>query len=197
MTDGLMLDFLEKHKLGLWFDDNACLDYYDDLQKYASDIASSTLLLMNFIHSIKYGDCTSIRACHKIYALFFLASGGNSSKYSPSIMNMLLDYESLSEKEKVLVDIFSSVNCYGVDGCGVPADMVCEWGVKQVKGLESRFASNYGVSLAERAIRTSNVTVKIKDNLFDSMLCENLKSTPGHSSKFIKDWAVEQIRYTK
>ena len=94
----------------------------------------------------------------------------------------------------MLVNIFSSINCYGQEGCGVPADMVCEWGVKETKKLESRFAGNYGVSLAERALMTSNVTVHIKEKFLDSMLSENLKSTPGHSTKFVKDGAHKAIR---
>ena len=53
-TEILMSEFLDTHKLSLWYDQSFDGQYLDDLQKYACDMASSTLLLMNFIHSIRY-----------------------------------------------------------------------------------------------------------------------------------------------
>ena len=98
---------------------------------------------MIFDHAIKFGDALCIRACHKIFAVFFYAHKGNSSKYSPSLMNSLLDYEASSEKERMMIDLFSSINCYGKNGLGVPADMVNEWAVKSVKSVYEKHATNY------------------------------------------------------
>ena len=78
-------------------------------------------------------------------------------------MGNLIDYETASSQEKLLLDLYSSINCHGEEGGGVPGDMVCEWGVRAVKGLTQRFSANCEFTLAQRTIRTSNVTeMKIK-----------------------------------
>ena len=59
--------------------------------------------------------------------MFFYAHDGGNSRYSPSIMNTLVDYDSASQREKFLIDLYASINCYGKAGAGVSADMVCEW----------------------------------------------------------------------
>ena len=72
--------------------------------------------------------------------------------------------------------------------------MICEWGVKSVKALESRFAGNYEVTLAERATREFNVKNNIKENFLESLLCENLIETGSHSAQKIKEEDKEEIR---
>ena len=62
-------------------------------------------------------------------------------------MNSLLDYKASSERERMMIDLFSSINCYGKSGLGVPADMVNEWAVKSVKSVYDKHASNYEASL--------------------------------------------------
>ena len=193
----LILTFLDEHALDLWYKPTKTYGNTDDLQKYAIEVSSISLLLMIFIHSIKYGDITSIRACHKIFSIFFFAMDGNSSNYSPSLMNQLIDYHGASLKEKSIIDLFSSINCYGSEGCGVAADMVCEWGVKEVKKYERKVASNIEVTLMERKIKSSNVISNIKDDFLDSILCPELKSSSGHSSRIIKEQDIEDIRYSR
>ena len=63
----MMLDFLRDHKISLWFSptEQSSVEYFDDLQKYSSDLASRSLLLMIFRHAIKYGDPVCIRACQR------------------------------------------------------------------------------------------------------------------------------------
>ena len=191
-----MLQFLIKHEMYLWYSSNDSPQYMDDLHKYASDISSSTLLLLIFIHAIKYGDTTCIRACHKVFSVFFFSSDGNASKYAPSIMYQLLDYDAASSKERNLIDMFSSINCYGTEGSGVSADLVCEWGVKEIKKTEIKLASNIEVTLLERATKSSNVISSVKDNFLDSILSSNLKSSAGHSSRIIKEEDLQDIRFS-
>ena len=63
----IMLDFLKEHKIPLWFNptEQSSVQYFDDLQKYSSDLAARSLLLMIFSHAIKYGDPICIRACQR------------------------------------------------------------------------------------------------------------------------------------
>ena len=134
-----MIQFLTEHNIKLWYNPtSANCEYFDDLHKYACDMASSCLLLMVFMHAIKHGDHLCIQACHRIFTLFFYDHDGNASKYSPCIMNQLVDFDASSEKDKQLITLFSSINCYGKTGFGVAADMVCEWAVKNVKKHEKR-----------------------------------------------------------
>ena len=130
----------------------------------------------------------------RIFCVFFYAHDGNSSKYSPCIMNSLVEYDSASPKEKMLMDLFSSINCYGKDGLGVPADMVFEWSVRTVKGLESRFAVNYDFTLAQRSIRTHNMIIDLKENYLDIHGLSHLNHDGSHSTQLIKDAEVEDIR---
>ena len=146
----LMNQFLELHNIKLWYDPTDSPSFSDDLKKYASDASARVLLVMVFSHAIKYGDTECIRACHRVFVAFFYAHDGNVSKYAPCIMNNLVDYEASSEKGKKMIDLFSSVNCYGKEGYGVPADMVCEWSVKSVKHLENRFNSTYEVLIIKK-----------------------------------------------
>ena len=189
-----MLSFIDVHDLNLRYCGTKIKQSMDDLQKYASEVSAVSLLLMIFLHAIKYGDSTSIRACHKIFSIFFFAMDGNSSNYSPSLMNQLIDYHGASPKEKSFIDMFSSINCYGSEGCGVPADMVCEWGVKETKTQERKLAANIEVTLMERNTQSLNVITNVKEEFFDSILCKDLKSSAGHSSRIIKDEDLEDIR---
>ena len=109
-------------------------------------------------------------------------------------MNTLVDYEGLSAKEKAVVDLFSSINLSGKVGAGVSADMVCEWAVKTVKGLEKRFAANYDVPLAQRTLRANNSISDMKDNLLGAMLVDTSKDIGGHSAKLIKESDIAEIR---
>ena len=109
-------------------------------------------------------------------------------------MTTLMDYEALSSKEKTIIDLFASINLYGKEGYGVPADMVCEWSVKSVKGLYSRFAANYDAPLAQRNVQTANVVTEIKESFLESILCDKLKSGEGHSSRAIKKESLDEIR---
>ena len=150
--------------------------------------------MMSFIHAVKFGDPVCIRACHKIFVLFFFCHGGNSSKYAPSIMNTLADYDMASERDKMIIDLFSSINCYGQKGAGVPGDMVCEWKVKNVKSLESRYASNYEASLAKRTVLAANTISDVKSNYFESLLIDDPTQKGGHSTQIIKEDQKKSIR---
>ena len=121
---------------------------------------------MTLMHSIKYGDPICTRGCHKSLALFFYNHDGTSSNYAPSIINQLIDYELASDKERKIIDLHSSINCYSKEGKGVAGDMVCEWAVKSVKGIQSRFTSNYEATLAKRSVKTANITRKISQMIF-------------------------------
>ena len=109
-------------------------------------------------------------------------------------MNSLVDYDSASPREKLLMDLFSSINCYGKEGSGVPADMVCEWCVRTVKGLESRFAVNYDFTVAQRSIRTHNMIVDLKENYLDIHGLSHLNHDGSHSTQLIKDEEKEEVR---
>ena len=70
LTTTILLEYLEKHKLKMWFNPEEDVDeYHDDLQKYSTDLAARTLLLMVMSHAVKYGDPVCIRACHRYYLL--------------------------------------------------------------------------------------------------------------------------------
>ena len=193
----LIVDFLEKFNLKLWFKPEESPEYYDDLNKYSCDTASRSLLLMVFSHAVKYGDAVCIRACHKIFAIFFYGHDKTSSKYSPCIMNTLIDYDAASCKERMMIDLFSSINCYGSHGKGVPGDMVCEWGVKTVKGIESRSSNNTEATLSKRNVKTANITIGIKESYLQSILCENLILHGEHSTKTFKEDDIDEIRWNK
>ena len=126
--------------------------------------------------------------------MFFYGNDGNSSKYAQSILNTLIDYEGLSDKERMVVDLFSSINCYGDKGLGVPSDMVNEWAVKAVKQLKGRQATNYEATLANRCLRAQNTLIDMKKDLFESVMIDTSKSSGGHSAKVVKEEEVELLR---
>ena len=72
--------------------------------------------------------------------------------------------------------------------------MICEWGVRSVKKLESRYAADYDVPLANKAVRSSNVINNIKETHLDSVLCEDLKENGSHGSRQIKLEDIAEIR---
>ena len=90
--------------------------------------------------------------------------------------------------------LFESINLSGKVGSGVPPDMVCEWSVKSVKGLQKRFATNYDPALAQRSLRANNPINDMKENLLGAMMIDTSKDIGGHSAKLIKEDDIDEIR---
>ena len=188
--------FLHSRSIRLWFESDVKPIFFDDVQSYASNLVSRVLLQLVHRHAVKYGDPIALRACHKIYVLFFYSHNGNRSKYSPTLLHALADYERLSSLDKSRVDLLCSINTTGEEGAGAAADMVNEWAVGETKPMFDRFANSYEITLVDRAMKAQNIISIIKDDFLATLGREDLigkKSTSTDYFKEIKEELREEV----
>ena len=135
----------------------------------------------------------ALRACHKIYVIFFYSHNGNRSKYSPTLLHALADYERLSSLDKNRVDLLCSINTTGEEGAGAAADMVNEWAVGETKPMFDRFANSYEITLVDRAMKAQNIISILKDDFLASLGREDLISKKSTSTDYFKE-IKEELR---
>ena len=185
--------FLDSRSIRLWFDSDAKPTLFDDVQSYASNLVSRVLLQLVHRHAVKYGDPVALRACHKIYVIFFYSHNGNRSKYSPTLLHALADYERLSSLDKNRVDLLCSINTTGEEGAGAAADMVNEWAVGETKPMFDRFANSYEITLVDRAMKAQNIISILKNDFLASLGREDLISKKSTSTDYFKE-IKEELR---
>jgi hypothetical protein len=149
------------------------------------------LLQLVHRHAVRYGDPVALRAVHKVYSLFFLAHNGNRSKYAPTLLFKLADYERLSSRDKHRVDMLASINTTGKEGEGVAADMVNEWAVGETKPLYDRYGNSHEVTQMDQVMKANNIISLIKNDFLDSVGREDLASQRSHSSNYFKEVEME------
>ena len=157
--------------------------------------------------SEREGDAVAIMAIRIIMTAFFFNASGNHSKYSPTLMNNIVDYLGASSLTRKRMDLMATSNLSGKVGCNVHQDKLNEQFVKQVKTIFKDFQRCLSDQLVEEAVAGSNTIRIIKEHTLESLDRCNLSTAGGkhaHNSfgekdvdktrKLMRKWAPFQIR---
>ena len=80
------------------------------------------LLSLTMKKAEREGDSSAIMAIKIILVMFFYGASKNSSKYSPTLMMNIVDYQGASTLTKKRMDLLATSNMSGKVGCNIHQD---------------------------------------------------------------------------
>ena len=166
----------------------------DDLSKYASNIASRALLGQIMQHAEREGDSEAIMAVRIAMVAFFFGASGNRSKYSPTLMDNIVDYLSSSTSTRRRMDEIVTANLTGAPGCNIHPDKLNEQIIKQQKSLIRSFQRSITDNLLTVSVAASNQIRIIKNHTYESLDLAHLQGGGEHASKVFRKSEEEKVR---
>ena len=140
--------------------------FFDDLENYAADFASRTLLSLAARQAEREGDFESILALKIILVGFFFNQSGLSSKYAPTLMYDVVDYMGASERTQARIKLLATSNLSGKAGANIHLDKMMEHFIREVKTVLVNLHRGFSDSLLDTAVSASNaICVMLKHEL--------------------------------
>ena len=135
---------------------NFATNHYDDLAKYASDVASRTLLSLVMRHAEREGNFQAILALKIILVTFFFNVSGLNSQYAPTLMFDIVDYFGASSATRRRMEAMSTANLSGKAGHNIHVDKMCEQFIREVKTILMNLHRGFSEALIDTVIAASN-----------------------------------------
>ena len=129
---------------------------YDDVAKYASDIASRTLLSLIMRHAEREADFQAIFALKIVLVSYFFNVSGLNSNYAPTLMFDVVDYLGASTATRRRMEVMATANLSGKAGHNIHVDKMEEQFIREVKTILSNLHRGFSEALIDTAIAASN-----------------------------------------
>ena len=140
------------------------------------------------------GDAQAIFASRIVMVAYFYNASLNNSKYSPTLMNNIVDYLGASTLTRKRMDILATSNLTGKVGSNIHQDKLNEIFVKQVKEIFKEFQRCLSDELIDTAVAASNPMRIIKNHALDSLDCSDLKCGGRHAYKVFTKKDEKDVR---